>query len=436
MPNPQGATTGGRRVRANMTTPTRTRSTTSSAPSSSRRCAAAPSAGSSTRSASASGPSASRCSRPQLHHRPRARRRLRRPTSTSSSGDRRHPRRPRRHGAAAAAVLLPPDLGDRRAALRRAPRQPMDPALLVPRALPPRRDPRASSRASRRVGMEKDHSKCTDCNLCLVDCQGADSPQGGVKWRQDECHMCLNCEVACPEDVIKFRWLPNRRSARSPRTTSTAARPSSRPSPAPRCSPRPHQRHPRRQLLRPAHPTARLGARARLHGALHPLRGVHEGVPQQRPPPGLPRERHRGPVDAHPHPPHRLLRAHLRPLRPGVPHRRDPEDHRGAEARRPRAAHRAHQDRHGLLRPRPLPALVDGHPLHRVRRVLPDLAEGHLGGGDRRARPQRPHRARAAPPRRPAALHRLRRLREGLPGARPPRGVRHLRGRVAQRAPT
>ncbi|HEX8794537.1 MAG TPA: 4Fe-4S binding protein, partial [Polyangiaceae bacterium] len=33
-------------------------------------------------------------------------------------------------------------------------------------------------------GMTKDHAKCTDCNLCIVHCQGADSPQGGVKWRQ------------------------------------------------------------------------------------------------------------------------------------------------------------------------------------------------------------------------------------------------------------
>lgn len=64
-------------------------------------------------------------------------------------------------------------------------------------------------------GMVKDHAKCTDCNLCLVHCQGADSPQGGVKHRQDECHLCFNCEAACPEDVIKFGFFPNRKGTTS-----------------------------------------------------------------------------------------------------------------------------------------------------------------------------------------------------------------------------
>ncbi|MFO0617072.1 MAG: 4Fe-4S binding protein [Polyangiaceae bacterium] len=73
------------------------------------------------------------------------------------------------------------------------------------------------------VGMEKDHAKCTDCNLCLVHCQGADSPQGGVKWRQDECHMCMNCETACPEDVIKFRFFPKKTSTVSKPDTDRRA---------------------------------------------------------------------------------------------------------------------------------------------------------------------------------------------------------------------
>lgn len=60
-------------------------------------------------------------------------------------------------------------------------------------------------------GMTKTHSKCTDCNLCLVHCQGADSPQGGVKHVKDECHLCFNCEAACPEDVIKFGFFPERK---------------------------------------------------------------------------------------------------------------------------------------------------------------------------------------------------------------------------------
>ena len=61
-------------------------------------------------------------------------------------------------------------------------------------------------------GLVKRDDRCTDCNLCLLHCQGADSPQGGVKWRQDECHMCLNCENACPEDVLQFKFLPGRQA--------------------------------------------------------------------------------------------------------------------------------------------------------------------------------------------------------------------------------
>ena len=64
-------------------------------------------------------------------------------------------------------------------------------------------------------GMEKRHELCTDCNLCLIHCQGADSPEGGVKHRQDECHLCFNCENACPEGVIRFRFLPRRRSTQT-----------------------------------------------------------------------------------------------------------------------------------------------------------------------------------------------------------------------------
>jgi NAD-dependent dihydropyrimidine dehydrogenase PreA subunit len=77
-------------------------------------------------------------------------------------------------------------------------------------------------------GMEKDHAKCTDCNLCLVHCQGADSPSGRREVAQDECHMCMNCETACPEDVIKFRFLPrpvssSRRSGPGRRTALASA---------------------------------------------------------------------------------------------------------------------------------------------------------------------------------------------------------------------
>lgn len=65
------------------------------------------------------------------------------------------------------------------------------------------------------VGMRKREERCTHCNKCLLHCQGADSPQAGVPWRQDECHLCLNCEASCPEGVIRFGWLPSRQGTRT-----------------------------------------------------------------------------------------------------------------------------------------------------------------------------------------------------------------------------
>ncbi len=58
-------------------------------------------------------------------------------------------------------------------------------------------------------GLEKKEATCTHCNLCLLHCQGADNPDIGSKWRQAECHMCLNCTAACPEGSLSFKFFPN-----------------------------------------------------------------------------------------------------------------------------------------------------------------------------------------------------------------------------------
>ncbi|MFH1893073.1 MAG: 4Fe-4S binding protein [Candidatus Zixiibacteriota bacterium] len=58
------------------------------------------------------------------------------------------------------------------------------------------------------LGMEKCHENCTDCNLCLKYCQGGDDPIANTPWRKADCHLCLNCQAVCPENVIKFRLFP------------------------------------------------------------------------------------------------------------------------------------------------------------------------------------------------------------------------------------
>ena len=44
--------------------------------------------------------------------------------------------------------------------------------------------------------------KCTDCDLCLLRCEGASDPQSQV--RQAECFACMNCIDDCPENALEF----------------------------------------------------------------------------------------------------------------------------------------------------------------------------------------------------------------------------------------
>jgi len=65
------------------------------------------------------------------------------------------------------------------------------------------------------LGLEKRASSCTDCNRCLLHCQGGDDPIPGAPWRKAECHLCLNCVADCPEAGLRFTWLGAAGSART-----------------------------------------------------------------------------------------------------------------------------------------------------------------------------------------------------------------------------
>ncbi len=48
-------------------------------------------------------------------------------------------------------------------------------------------------------------NKCTDCNLCLMRCEGAADPQGQI--RVAECFSCMNCVDDCPENALEFTMI-------------------------------------------------------------------------------------------------------------------------------------------------------------------------------------------------------------------------------------
>ncbi len=58
--------------------------------------------------------------------------------------------------------------------------------------------------------IERDPVKCTDCDLCLMNCEGASDPHKDL--RKSECFVCFNCIEDCPEDALSFAFLPHRKS--------------------------------------------------------------------------------------------------------------------------------------------------------------------------------------------------------------------------------
>jgi len=54
--------------------------------------------------------------------------------------------------------------------------------------------------------IDRDLTKCTDCDLCLKHCEGAADPQAAL--RKSECFVCFNCIDDCPEDALSFKLAP------------------------------------------------------------------------------------------------------------------------------------------------------------------------------------------------------------------------------------
>lgn len=69
--------------------------------------------------------------------------------------------------------------------------------------------------------IDRDRTKCTDCDLCLRHCEGAADPQAAL--RKSECFVCFNCLDDCPEDALRFRLVPRPRRALVPAAASVVA---------------------------------------------------------------------------------------------------------------------------------------------------------------------------------------------------------------------
>ena len=54
--------------------------------------------------------------------------------------------------------------------------------------------------------LEKNLDRCTQCQKCVTNCQGAAEPIPGVDWQPAECLTCFNCYDSCPENALAFTF--------------------------------------------------------------------------------------------------------------------------------------------------------------------------------------------------------------------------------------
>ena len=214
-----------------------------------------------------------------------------------------------------------------------------------------------------------DDEACIKCDLCSLHCQTQAQPFPIDEWRSGECIYCVDCASLCPTKAIHFPL-----SARFEKAANVSDVDLSRRKlllttiaglvavPFFRIT----QSHKRAsdKLLRPPGSLPK-----KVPGPLRQVRRVHEGLPDRRPAAGPDRGRAGRDVDAGAGAQDRLLRVLLLALLPGLPD----GGHQGAD----RAGEDQGQDRHGLDRQEPLPALLPGPAVHRLRGALPDLAQGH-----------------------------------------------------------
>ena len=195
-------------------------------------------------------------------------------------------------------------------------------AVLVPRAVPAGALLGLVSRWSI-LGLEKRPANATTATAACSIARAATIPFPASRWRKAECHLCMNCVADCPDSGLRFPLFPgDRRPVRAPdlerRKVLTGLAAGAALLPLLRANTGLAVR-----TDRAPDPAAGGAGRVQFPGALHPLRRVHEGLPEQRPASGVHRSRAGGPLDAGAGAAHRLLRAELHAVRPGLPHRRD-----------------------------------------------------------------------------------------------------------------